>query len=101
MEESPSPVLDETLRRDLARAAAALCQSVAYRNAGTVEFVFDNTERKFYFIEMNTRIQVEHPVSEMVTVSTSSSSSCRSPAACLSHCSRRIPVQRPRHRMPH
>jgi acetyl-CoA carboxylase biotin carboxylase subunit len=67
IEESPSPVLDETLRRDLAKAAVALCEAVSYRNAGTVEFVFDNTERKFYFIEMNTRIQVEHPVSEMVT----------------------------------
>lgn len=67
VEEAPSPVLDDELRKSLASAAVALCQEVGYRNAGTVEFVFDNIERKYYFIEMNTRIQVEHPVSEMVT----------------------------------
>ena len=67
IEEAPSPVLDEALRLQLAEAAVALCEAVQYRNAGTVEFVFDNVERKFYFIEMNTRIQVEHPVSEMIT----------------------------------
>jgi acetyl-CoA carboxylase biotin carboxylase subunit len=67
VEESPSPVLDADLRRGLAKAAVALCKEVGYRNAGTVEFVFDNMERKYYFIEMNTRIQVEHPVSEMVS----------------------------------
>lgn len=67
VEESPSPVLDAELREGLAEAAVALCREVGYKNAGTVEFVFDNVERKFYFIEMNTRIQVEHPVTEMVT----------------------------------
>lgn len=67
IEESPSPVLDEELRRGLAEASVALCHEVGYKNAGTVEFVFDNIERKYYFIEMNTRIQVEHPVSEMVS----------------------------------
>ncbi|MCQ2002211.1 acetyl-CoA carboxylase biotin carboxylase subunit [Arthrobacter zhaoxinii] len=67
VEEAPSPVLDGELRKSLADAAVALCQEVGYRNAGTVEFVFDNIERKYYFIEMNTRIQVEHPVSEMIT----------------------------------
>jgi len=67
IEEAPSPVLDPGLRQALAEASLALCKAVAYGNAGTVEFVFDNTERKFYFIEMNTRIQVEHPVTEMVT----------------------------------
>jgi acetyl-CoA carboxylase biotin carboxylase subunit len=67
IEESPSPVLDAELRQGLAEAAVALCREVGYSNAGTVEFVFDNIERKYYFIEMNTRIQVEHPVSEMVT----------------------------------
>lgn len=67
IEESPSPVLDEELREGLAAASVALCHEVGYRNAGTVEFVFDNIERKYYFIEMNTRIQVEHPVSEMVS----------------------------------
>jgi acetyl-CoA carboxylase biotin carboxylase subunit len=67
IEESPSPVLDDELRNGLAAAAVALCQEVGYRNAGTIEFVFDNVERKYYFIEMNTRIQVEHPVSEEVS----------------------------------
>ncbi len=67
VEEAPSPVLDPQLREQLAAASVALCREVAYRNAGTVEFVFDNIERQFYFIEMNTRIQVEHPVSEMVS----------------------------------
>jgi acetyl-CoA carboxylase biotin carboxylase subunit len=60
-------VLDDRLRAGLARAAVALCREVGYRNAGTIEFVFDNVSREFYFIEMNTRIQVEHPVTEMVT----------------------------------
>jgi len=67
IEESPSPVLTPELRRGLSEAAVALCREVGYTNAGTVEFVFDNVERKYYFIEMNTRIQVEHPVSEMVS----------------------------------
>lgn len=66
IEESPSPALDAKLRQGLAEAAVALCREVGYKNAGTVEFVFDNIERKYYFIEMNTRIQVEHPVTEMV-----------------------------------
>jgi acetyl-CoA carboxylase biotin carboxylase subunit len=67
VEESPSPVLDDELRRGLADAAVALCKEVGYTNAGTIEFVFDNISRTYYFIEMNTRIQVEHPVSEMVS----------------------------------
>lgn len=67
IEESPSPVLDEEIRKGLAEAAVALCREVGYRNAGTIEFVFDNIDRAYYFIEMNTRIQVEHPVSEEVT----------------------------------
>ncbi|ARJ07695.1 acetyl-CoA carboxylase biotin carboxylase subunit [Cnuibacter physcomitrellae] len=67
VEEAPSPVLDAELRDGLAAAAVALCKEVGYTNAGTVEFVFDNVDRKYYFIEMNTRIQVEHPVSEMIS----------------------------------
>ncbi|CAK7255151.1 MULTISPECIES: acetyl-CoA carboxylase biotin carboxylase subunit [unclassified Shinella] len=67
IEEGPSPVLDDRLRQELAAAAVNLCREVKYTNAGTIEFVFDLDERKFYFIEMNTRIQVEHPVSEMIT----------------------------------
>lgn len=67
IEEGPSPVIDEQLREEICQAAIRLCEAVGYRNAGTVEFVFDNVEKKFYFIEMNTRIQVEHPVTELIT----------------------------------
>lgn len=67
IEEGPSPAIDEELRAGLQQAAINLCREVGYKNAGTVEFVFDNIERKYYFIEMNTRIQVEHPVTEMIT----------------------------------
>jgi acetyl-CoA carboxylase, biotin carboxylase subunit len=66
IEESPSPGITSKLRRALARAAARVAEAVAYTNAGTVEFLVDHSER-FYFVEMNTRIQVEHGVTEMVT----------------------------------
>lgn len=67
IEESPSPVLSETLRRKICKAATALAEGVGYTNAGTVEFIFDQVSAEFFFIEMNTRIQVEHPVTEMLT----------------------------------
>ncbi|MCP1387910.1 acetyl-CoA carboxylase biotin carboxylase subunit [Corynebacterium sp. TA-R-1] len=67
IEEGPSPAIDDELRAGLQEAAVNLCKEVGYKNAGTIEFVFDNVERKYYFIEMNTRIQVEHPVTEMIT----------------------------------
>ncbi|WP_336629518.1 MULTISPECIES: acetyl-CoA carboxylase biotin carboxylase subunit [unclassified Microbacterium] len=67
VEEAPSPVLDDATRQGLAQAAVALCREVGYVNAGTVEFVYDNGTGEYYFIEMNTRIQVEHPVTEMIT----------------------------------
>ena len=67
VEESPSPVLDQTTRALMAEAAVALIKSLNYVNAGTVEFIFEPASGKFFFIEMNTRIQVEHPVTEMVT----------------------------------
>jgi acetyl-CoA carboxylase biotin carboxylase subunit len=66
VEESPSPIVDEELRRRLGEAALAGARSVGYHSAGTVEFLVD-ARRRFFFIEMNTRIQVEHPVTEMVT----------------------------------
>tara|TARA_Y100000590_G_C15643388_1_gene985899 strand:- start:163 stop:1509 length:1347 start_codon:yes stop_codon:yes gene_type:complete len=66
IEESPSPVVDPDLRKKMGDCALKLCKSVHYRNAGTVEFLLD-TDGSFYFMEMNTRIQVEHPVTEMVT----------------------------------
>jgi acetyl-CoA carboxylase, biotin carboxylase subunit len=67
VEEAPSPVLDERTRREMAEAALALIRALKYVNAGTVEFIYDVATGKFFFIEMNTRIQVEHPVTEMLT----------------------------------
>lgn len=67
MEESPSPALNNAQRVEVCEMAVALSQSLDYRGAGTVEFLFDAASGGFYFIEMNTRVQVEHPVSEMVT----------------------------------
>jgi acetyl/propionyl-CoA carboxylase alpha subunit len=67
IEESPSPGLPEATRCHLTKAALALCQHESYRGAGTLEFVVDASTFEGYFIEMNTRIQVEHPVTEMIT----------------------------------
>jgi acetyl-CoA carboxylase biotin carboxylase subunit len=67
VEESPSPVLDDELRSAMCETALNLTRTMGYTSAGTIEFIFDPRERKFYFIEMNTRIQVEHPVTEVVT----------------------------------
>jgi len=66
IEESPCPVLDKRTREQLADAALSIIKKAKYVNAGTVEFLLDK-DKKFYFIEANTRIQVEHPVTEMVT----------------------------------
>ncbi|MEK6716048.1 MAG: acetyl-CoA carboxylase biotin carboxylase subunit [candidate division NC10 bacterium] len=66
LEEAPSPALTDALRQAMGRAALSVAQAAGYRNAGTVEFLLDE-RGSFYFMEMNTRIQVEHPVTEMVT----------------------------------
>ncbi|KGX88840.1 acetyl-CoA carboxylase biotin carboxylase subunit [Pontibacillus litoralis] len=67
IEESPSPALSAELREEMGQAAVKAAEAVYYSGAGTVEFIFDQNNETFYFMEMNTRIQVEHPVTEMVT----------------------------------
>ncbi|MGD1885829.1 MAG: acetyl-CoA carboxylase biotin carboxylase subunit [Cohaesibacteraceae bacterium] len=66
-EEAGATCLDEETRQSLCASAVALAKSVGYRGAGTLEYLYDEAANAFYFIEMNTRIQVEHPVSEMIT----------------------------------
>jgi acetyl-CoA carboxylase biotin carboxylase subunit len=66
VEESPSPIVDDELRERMGQAAIKGCKAVNYENAGTIEFLVDK-DKNFYFMEMNTRIQVEHPVTEQVT----------------------------------
>jgi len=67
LEESPAPLLDDVTRKDLWEKARTAALAVGYVGAGTVEFILDKDSGEFYFMEMNTRLQVEHPVSEMVT----------------------------------
>ncbi|KJY00498.1 3-methylcrotonyl-CoA carboxylase subunit alpha like protein [Zymoseptoria brevis] len=67
LEESPAPSLAEDIRQDLWEKARQAALAVGYEGAGTVEFIFDNDSGEFFFMEMNTRLQVEHPVTEMVT----------------------------------
>jgi acetyl-CoA/propionyl-CoA carboxylase biotin carboxyl carrier protein len=67
LEEAPGPTVDAELRDRLTSAAVALATAVGYTNAGTVEFLLDNATGDFYFLEMNTRLQVEHPVTEAIT----------------------------------
>ena len=66
MEESPSPIVDEDMRQRMGEVAVRVAKAANYHNAGTVEFLVDE-QRNFYFLEMNTRLQVEHPVTELVT----------------------------------
>ena len=66
LEEAPSPIVDEQMRRRMGEVAVRVAKAAGYTNAGTVEFLVDEA-RKFYFLEMNTRLQVEHPVTELVT----------------------------------
>jgi acetyl-CoA carboxylase biotin carboxylase subunit len=67
LEETPSPAISEETRQEMGAAAVNAAMAVEYSGAGTVEFIYDHNNKNFYFMEMNTRIQVEHPVTEMVT----------------------------------
>ncbi|KGR74633.1 acetyl-CoA carboxylase biotin carboxylase subunit [Ureibacillus sinduriensis] len=67
VEEAPSPALSEQRRAEMGAAAVKAAQACNYEGAGTIEFIYDYREDRFYFMEMNTRIQVEHPVTEMIT----------------------------------
>ena len=67
VEEAPAYAVPRAVRDKICNAAATLAHSIGYRNAGTIEFIYDNDTTEFYFLEMNTRIQVEHPVTEMIT----------------------------------
>ena len=67
VEETPSPALSEETRKKMGEAAVKAAKAVDYTGAGTIEFIYDYREDRFYFMEMNTRIQVEHPVTELVT----------------------------------
>jgi len=66
LEETPSPFVDDAMRAKMGEAAVAAARAIAYRGAGTIEFIA-GADRRFYFMEMNTRLQVEHPVTEMIT----------------------------------
>ncbi len=67
IEEAPSPTLDEDLRQEICFTAVRLMREIGYTTAGTVEFIFDSSTRKFYFLEVNTRLQVEHGITELIT----------------------------------
>ena len=67
IEEAPSPSLDDGLRQEICSTAARLMKEIGYTSAGTVEFIFDSLTRKFYFLEVNTRLQVEHGITELIT----------------------------------
>ena len=67
IEEAPSPSLDEDLRNEICITATRLMREIGYTTAGTVEFIFDSSTREFYFLEVNTRLQVEHGITELIT----------------------------------
>jgi acetyl-CoA carboxylase biotin carboxylase subunit len=66
IEECPSPKLSQKMREAMAEATVSMCKAIGYENCGTIEYLMDNEGKNFYFMEMNTRIQVEHPITEEV-----------------------------------
>jgi len=67
IEEAPSPSLDDALRQEICFSATRLMREIGYTSAGTVEYIFDSATKKFYFLEVNTRLQVEHGITELIT----------------------------------
>ncbi len=67
IEEAPAPFLSDSLREEIRSAGVTIARNIGYQSAGTVEFILDKEKQKFYFLEMNTRVQVEHPVTEMIS----------------------------------
>ena len=102
LEEAPSPALDDELRAAMGEAAVKAVEAVDYRNAGTIEFLLDESG-KFYFMEMNTRVQVEHPVTEQITGTDIIKEQLRIASGEPMSCRRSCPVlsERPRDRVPH
>jgi hypothetical protein len=98
IEEAPAPGIPRKLIEKIGERCAEACRKIGYRGAGTFEFLYENGE--FYFIEMNTRVQVEHPVTEMITGIDIVQEQIRIAAAKLRFRQRDDAV-RPRHRMPH
>jgi acetyl-CoA carboxylase biotin carboxylase subunit len=98
----PSPKLPEKLRKKMGDAAVKLCKEIGYENCGTIEFLVDNACENFYFMEMNTRIQVEHPITEEVYGCDLIKEQIRIAAGLpLSEHVVRRQTSRPRHRVPH
>ena len=101
LEESPSPIVDPDMRRRMGEVAVKVAQAANYTNAGTVEFLVDQ-QKNFYFLEMNTRLQVEHPVTELTTGLDLVHLQIRIAAGeKLPFAQSDVSDSRPRHRVPH
>ena len=102
VEEAPAYAVPAEVREQICAAAATLARSIGYQSAGTIEFIYDNDTRSYYFLEMNTRIQVEHPVTEMITgVDLVAAAVAHRPRRAIALQAVGYHFQRPRHRVPH